>query len=305
MNIKIKLTENFLFVAFIGLFLNNALIAQETGVTDFSLIPTEFPLEVHYIDKRLETIDVSTVEDILYGYEPLSFKLKVQEVTKPFGGGSVPLVELKAFHNGEWIYFLFFWQDISRDAKSIKHEQFRDAVAILFPVTEISTDSVYSPRMGDIGKLVNIWHWKADWEEDLLGENSDNRIEAQYSDAMLENRSEVTLEQDETAGGWGGGNMLSNTSRGRSVEDLNAEKFGTLISQEHQDVYGHAAWSRNIWAVVMARKLSTADELDIQLKPGQKSFFSLAVWNGSSGDRDGQKSVSDRWHPLVIEVIVK
>jgi DMSO reductase family type II enzyme heme b subunit len=304
MNIKIKLTENFLFIAFISLFLNNAIIAQETAAADFSLIPTEFPLEVHYIDKKLETIDVSTVEDILYDYEPLTFKLMEQKVTKPFGGGSVQLIELKAFHNGEWIYFLFFWQDISRDAKSIKHEQYRDAAAILFPVTEISADSIYSPRMGDIGKPVNIWHWKADWEEDLLGENSDNSIEAQYTGAVLENQSKVTREQDETAGGWGGGNMLSNSSRGRSVEDLNAEKFGTLTTQEHQDVYGNAAWSRNIWTVVMARKLSTPDKNDIQLKPGQKSFFSLAVWNGSSGDRDGQKSVSDRWHPFVIEAIV-
>lgn len=305
MNIKIKLTEIFLFVALIGFFLNNAVYAQETVVKDLSLIPTEYPLEVHYIDKKLENIDVSTVEDILYDYKPLPFKLKLQEVTKPVGGGSIPMIEMKAFHNGEWVYFLFLWPDMSKDAKSIKHKQFRDAVAILFPVTELSVDSVYSPRMGDVGKLVNIWHWKADWEEDLLGENSDNRIEAQYSDAILENRSEVTLEQDESAGGWGSGNMLSNTSRGRSVEDLNAEKFGTLITQEHQDVYGHAIWSRDIWTVVMARKLATTDADDIQLKPGQKSFFSLAVWNGSAGDRDGQKSISDRWHPLEIEAIVK
>jgi DMSO reductase family type II enzyme heme b subunit len=85
------------------------------------------------------------------------------------------------------------------------------------------------------------------------------------------------------------------------VEDLNAAKFGTLTSQEHQDVYGHAVWSRGRWTVLMARKLSTEDENDTQLYAGQKSYFSLAVWNGSAGDRNGQKSVSDRWHPFEIE----
>ncbi len=57
MNIKIKLTENFLFVAFISLFLINALIAQEAVGADLSLIPTDYSLEVHYIDKKLGNID--------------------------------------------------------------------------------------------------------------------------------------------------------------------------------------------------------------------------------------------------------
>ncbi len=287
------------------LLLKSALPAQDVAAEDLSLIPTEFPLVVHYIDEKLEFIDVSVVEDLLYPYESLSFPLKRQEVTLPYGGGSIPLIELKAFHNGDWIYFLFAWEDNTRDTKVIKHEQYRDAVAILFPLGEVSTDSVFSPRMGDIGKPVNIWHWKADWEEDLRGVNSTNRLEAQYPDAQLMDYKGVMLESDQATGGWGSGSLLSVSSRESSVEDLNAAKFGTLVSQEHQDANGHAVWSRGRWIVVMARRLSTPDANDAQLYPGQKSFFSLAVWNGAAMDLDGQKSVSDRWHPLEIEKTAK
>ncbi len=301
MSLKTRFVTNSIMVTFLALLLNNPLFAQDISKDDLSLIPTGYPLKVHYIDEQLTDVDASLVEDILYSYESLTFPLKIQDASLPHGGGSISLIELKAFHNGEWIYFLFSWVDNSKDTKVIKHHQYRDGVAILFPMGEMSVDSIFSPRMGDIDKPVNIWHWKADWEEDLRGTNSGNQIESQYADAPLEDRQGVILELDKAGGGWGSGNILSNKDRGRSVEDLNAAKFGTLTSQEHQDVYGHAVWSRERWTAVMARKLSTEDENDTQLYAGQKSYFSLAVWNGSAADRNGQKSVSDRWHPFEIE----
>ncbi len=305
MNFITKVLGGLLLGAFLIPFLNSIVLAQVEDKEGLNLVPTEFPLVVHYIDKRLKPIDASAVEDILYPYESLSIPLKRQDASIPHGGGSIHRIEMKAFHNGEWVYFLFAWKDNTRDNVVIKHEQNRDAVAILFPLKDVPKDTLFSPRMGDIAKPVNIWQWKADWEEDLRGENSVNRIEAQYPDAVLEDRRGVILKLDRTAGGWGGVNLLSGPFRVRSVEDLNAAKFGTLTSQKHQDVDGHAVWSRGMWMVVMARRLSTPDKNDTQLYSGQKSYFSLAVWNGSSGDRNGQKSVSDRWHPLEIETKVK
>lgn len=305
MNFITKAIGGLLLGALLIPFQNSIVLAQEEDKEGLNLVPTEFPLVVYYIDKSLKPIDASAVEDILYPYEPLSIPLKRQDVSIPHGGGSIHRIEMKAFHNGEWVYFLFAWKDNTRDNVVIKHEQNRDAVAILFPLKDVPKDTLFSPRMGDIAKPVNIWHWKADWEEDLKGENSANRIEVQYPDAVLEVRRGVILALDRTAGGWGSVNLLSVPSRVRSVEDLNAAKFGTLTSQKHQDVDGHAVWSRGKWMVVMARRLSTPDKSDTQLYPGQKSYFSLAVWNGSTGDRNGQKSVSDRWHPLEIETKVK
>ncbi len=298
---KNKIMAGLLLGLLFSIVANGNLLAQEEGDVGLSLIPTELPLVVPYIDKKLETLDVSQVQDILYPFESLPIALKGQDVSKPYGGGSVYHIGLKAFHNGDWIYFFFSWRDNTRDAEVIKHEQQRDAVAILFPLSELSTDSVFSPRMGDIDKPVNIWHWKADWEETLKGEASANRIEAQYPTAVVDKSDEMFQKLDREGGGWGAGNPLSAQTRKSSVEDLNAAKFGTLASQEHQDVYGHGAWSSGSWTVVMARKLSTLDQDDSQMFPGQKSFFSLAVWNGSAGELNGQKSVSDRWHPLEIE----
>ncbi|MBW7997354.1 MAG: hypothetical protein FVQ81_12440 [Candidatus Glassbacteria bacterium] len=302
MDFQARMLKGLLLGFFITSFLSGPLVAQEEGDEGLSLVPTEIPLEVHYIDKHLETLDISTVEDILFPYEPLSISLKGQNVSNPYGGGSVNWIAMKAFHDGEWIYFQFAWADNTRDEKVIKHEQHRDAVAILFPLEEFSEDSIFSPRMGDLDKPVNIWHWKADWEEAFKGAGSVNQLEAQYPDAALDEQTErIFQELDRSAGGWGAGNLLSAPSRESSVESLNAAKFGTLTSQEHQDVRGHAVWSRGRWTVVMTRKLSTLHVDDTQMFPGQKSYFSLAVWNGSAGDLDGQKSVSDRWHPLEIE----
>ncbi len=305
MHFKIKMIVGFVLGVFIVYFSLNTVLGQQVEQDALSLIPTEYPLIVHYIDKISESIDVSAVENILFPYESLPIPLKNQDVSIPHGGGSILLIEVKAFHNGKWIYFLFTWADQTKDVKVVKSEQNRDAVAILFPLQEISLDSIFSPRMGDIEKPVNIWHWKADWEEDLQGANSTNRLQSQYKNAPPVDLKGVMEELDKTAGGWGSGNLLSDPSRGHSVEDLNSAKFGTLVSQEHQDVFGHAVWSRGRWTVVMARELSTSDENDTQLYSGQKNYFSLAVWNGAAGDRNGQKSVSDRWHPLQIETTKK
>lgn len=301
MSLNSKVAKGLLKGAFLVALLGGGLSAQEADQEDMSLIPTEYPLVVHYIDKEMSVINVSEVEDVLRQHESLPISLKSQDVSLPHGGGSILSIELKAFHNGEWVFFFFMWTDNSKDVTVIKPEQFRDAVAVLFPMEEISADSLFSPRMGDVSKPVNIWHWKADWEEDLRANNANSRIEVRYAEVFHGDHQEAFVEQDRAGGGWGANNLLSDRARGRSVEDLNAEKFGTLTSQEQQDVYGHAVWSRGRWSVVMARKMATLDENDAQLFPGQKSWFSLAVWNGSAGDRNGQKSVSDRWHPLEIE----
>lgn len=305
MSLNSKVARGFLKGVFFVALLCGVLSAQEADQEDLSLVPTDITLVVHYIDKEMNVVDVSEVEDVLRHFESLPISLKSQNVSLPHGGGSILSIELKAFHNGEWVFLFFQWVDNSNDVTIIKPEQFRDAVAVLFPMEEVSADSLFSPRMGDVSKPVNIWHWKADWEEDLQATNSNSRIEARYAEVFHGDRQETFVELDRAGGGWGADNLLSDRARERSVEDLNAEKFGTLTSQEQQDVYGHAVWSRGRWSVVIFRKMATLDENDTQLFPGQKSWFSLAVWNGSAGDRNGQKSVSDRWHPLEIETNAK
>ena len=282
------------------------LLGQETPEkSEENLTPTEFPLTVHYIDTKLKKLKVDEVEDILSGIDSLPITLKGQNAPLPFGGGSVNRLSLKAFHNGEWMYILLGGEDNTKNVQVIKHEQYRDAVAILFPVQKVDAKELFSSRMGDINKPVNIWHWKADWEEDMKVANSQNRLNAVYPNAYFIQGAASKAGLDKVGGGVGSGNPLSATSRKSSVEDLNAAKFGTLTPQIHQDVHGNGRWAMGIWTVVVARKLSTPDENDIQFALEDKTYFSIAVWNGGAADRDGQKSISDRWHPLEINPLEK
>jgi Ethylbenzene dehydrogenase len=272
-------------------------------------IPTKEGLTVKYIAADLDGADRA-----LGQVDPLKIELQIQDLTFPNGGGSVQEVEVRSFHNGETIFFGIKWNDASKNDRAIAHEQFRDAVGLMFPletVKVISPEKPFSPRMGDRGKPVNIWHWKADWEKELLIDCGIEHMEDQYPNMWHDfdsdphpclNNKEVHESADLMAGGIAAGSLLS-LPRGRSVEDLNAVGFGTLTSQTHQDVNGEGTWNNGTWDVVIYRPLTTSDENDVQFVPGKSTFFNMAVWNGNDGDRNGQKNVSIRWRPLKIEAV--
>jgi len=85
--------------------------------------------------------------------------------------------------------------------------------------------------------------------------------------------------------------------------DMNAQGFGTLKSQEHQDVSAKGAYSNGTWKVVFSRDLSTEHtEEDTQIKPGEFINIAFAVWDGrkdAAGDlveKGSQKAVSSWWY---------
>lgn len=93
------------------------------------------------------------------------------------------------------------------------------------------------------------------------------------------------------------GNILSdNTLRRSSIEDLNAEGFGTLTTQAHQDVDGKGNWNNDRWAVVFKRALTTNDANDTQFKGGTTPM-AIAIWDGTNKERNGQKAVT-QFHTL-------
>ena len=302
----------FLGSAFVALFFlcNGEILSQglEKEVSMEENIPTKEGLTVKYIAADLDGADRA-----LGQVDPLKVELQIQDLTFPNGGGSVQEVEIRGFHNGETIFFGIKWNDASKNERAIAHDQFRDAVGLMFPletVKVISPEKPFSPRMGDRGKPVNIWHWKADWEKELTVDGGKEHMEDVYPNMF----SDFDFDPDPVhfhkeayesaalmAGGISAGSLLSLANRGRSVEDLNAVGFGTLTSQTHQDVNGKGSWNNGKWDVVVYRPLTTPDENDVQFVPGMSTFFNMAVWNGIEGDRNGQKSVSIRWRPLKIE----
>ena len=225
---------------------------------------------------------------------------------------AVDEVRVRSLHNGQEIALLLEWDDPIADQSVIRSEDFRDAAAMQFPVASVKLDGAEhaepSYTMGDTHGLVNIWHWKADWEADLARfRDIQDRYPGMAADTYLfrqggpvgEPSSEIvkapTSTHDPTyLTGWGAGNLLSNPSRSSSVEDLNALGFGTLTSQppEDQNVRGKGIWQGGKWRVLFVRTMKSPSDRDTQFLPGHSLPIAFAIWDGSEGDRDGQKAVS-------------
>jgi len=268
-------------------------------------IPTKDPLVVKRINSSIDD-----AEKAFGQVDPLKIELQIQDLAFPNGGGSVAELEVRGFHNGETIFFNLIWSDSTKNEKSITHAQFRDAVGLMFPIeiVKISPETPYSPRMGDRGKPVNIWHWKADWEKELAtgyahmeDEYPNMFTDFDFNPEPKQIQNELYNSTALMSGGIAAGSLLSKANRGSSVEDLNAIGFGTLTAQTHQDVKGKGSWVDGKWNVVVYRPMKTSDEFDTQFEPGMETYFNTAVWDGEEGDRNGLKSISVRWRPLKIE----
>jgi hypothetical protein len=231
--------------------------------------------------------------------KPLDIPLLAQTIAVPNGGGTVPRVSVRAVHNGKRLALQFTWPDPRPNSELFKYEEFSDAVAIQFPIMP-GVDG--SPFMGDAQHPVNIWQWKAAWEADRKGlRQVEQAYPNQHVDFYFE---EVYIWDHELKAvftpGRAAGNLLSQPVRHSAVEDLVAFGFGTIQSQERQDVRGTGHWQEGRWVVVMARELKTPDPTDVQFQPGDTVSFNVAVWDGGNGDRGGQKSVSFNWWKLTL-----
>jgi mono/diheme cytochrome c family protein len=230
-------------------------------------------------------------------------------------------VRVRSVHNGEQIAFLLEWDDRIVNQDLLRSQDFRDAVALQFPVAAVELHGAGhaepSFTMGDEHGLVNIWHWKADWEADLQRYRD---VQDRYAGMAVDLypfaqgpapegetgqvKAPLPTHDPTYLAGWGAGNPLSIPNRPSSVEDLNAMGFGTLTSQprEGQNVQGRGIWKEGKWRVVMVRPMRSQSDRDVQFVPGQSLPVAFAVWDGAQGDRDGQKAVSV-WQRIEIEKV--
>lgn len=192
--------------------------------------------------------------------------------------------------------FRFEWRDITKDDEIIRHRNYRDAVAIQYAPKGRPSDYVGIPfiGMGDKKKAVRIWHWKADWEADIrrgfrdVAENMDQMV--QQADFKTDKRY---------LAGLAAANPLSDRMRRSSVEVLMAKGFGTLTNlPRNQTVQGRGLWVNGKWVVIMRQALLSPAAPS--LRRGRPLPVAVAAWDGSAGDRNGQKAVS-QWMELIVE----
>jgi DMSO reductase family type II enzyme heme b subunit len=123
------------------------------------------PIVVRYVR---EEIPLDPEAKLWRKIPPVRIPLKAQDITPPYGGGSIKAVAVKAVHNGREVAFLLEWADPTEDATTDGLESFRDAAALMFPLDpQNPAEPLMGHRyMGERSALVNIWQFKADWNRE-------------------------------------------------------------------------------------------------------------------------------------------
>lgn len=212
---------------------------------------------------------------------------------------TVPTVSVRSLNDGKTIAFRLEWQDKTKDSASNRSNAFRDAAALLFSVD----DGVPTICMGTPTQLTDLWHWKADWQEDIdkgfqdVTDAYPNFWRDYYPFAVGTAPFHLAKDFDSAEArsylvGWTVGNPLSQVLRQTPVEELSAKGFGTATTKAAQTVLGRGEWQYGKWQVVFARAMKAEAPDSAQLAGRTEIPFAIAVWNGANGDVGAKKQLS-------------
>ncbi len=208
---------------------------------------------------------------------------------------AIEIINVTSVHNGEDLAIRLKWKDPTKDGfVEGRIDVFTDGVAVQLALGDVTlhTHGHNEPffGMGNRGKPVNIWHWKAGLEETLeASEDSEYSTGGVDMDALI----------------FGG--VMSNpvaklgTTQINAVEELNAEGFGTITPQprEYQNVEGAGDWKDGEWTVVFMRSVAAFGNWDAIIDKKGPLLVAFAVWDGTKEDRNGRKVISV-WQRLDI-----
>ena len=244
------------------------------------------------------TIPVDPLWNGWEGVPAIQAAIKPQDQVKPWNlAPSIKGLTIKAVHNGTWIAFLLVWKDATRDVVMYL-DKFRDAVAVMVPVKE-STDIA----MGEPGRPVLQFHWKADWQEDI--DKTFQDVAQLYPNAWIDwypfvvgeppydMTAWTNLEAQRYMTGWVVGNPRSQPQKRVSVEEQIAEGPGTVTTTPRQSAVGKGVYANGEWTVVIARPFVTGDPNDPSWGPGEEMLVAFAVWDGGKGEIGPRKGYVD------------
>ncbi len=270
-------------------------VASSQGVTIVSaLIEESLPLK----DTQAALWAEATAVEIPLSAQNLSMPMLFE--------ASVRSITARALHNNEEIAILVEWEDATKDDQNVRVQDFRDGVAVQFPL--VQTQPYFC--MGQQGGNVNIWHWKADWNAKVEALQD---VDTTYPDMYVDNYPFANTEAGAASTvdeyhdlnylpALAAGNLFANPKHLTPVEDIIAGGFGTLTSQgaEGQNVRGYGEWTGGKWQVIFSRTLASEEAEDIQLSAGKVYSIAFAAWDGTHEERNGQKSTS-QWVSLQLE----
>ena len=212
---------------------------------------------------------------------------------------SVSTVFVRAVNDGQRIGFRLDWDDPTRDARAIIPNEFRDAAAVMVA----SAQGVPNICMGSPGQVTNLWHWKADWQEDL--DKGYQEVVDAYPNFYKDYYPFVTgsppfrLPADFSSPdakryliGQSAGNPLSEPNRVSPVEEMLSTGFGTATHRAQQTVEGKGVWTDGHWQVTFARPLAVTGAEATSLDGLTQAPVAFAVWNGSNAEVGARKQLS-------------
>ena len=107
--------------------------------------------------------------------------------------------------------------------------------------------------MGDKNNPVNIWQWKAGWQQEADGHRQDmtDSYPSMHVDTYFQPRAIAPPPTPD--------NVISQSPHVSPVEDANARGFGTFKSQpaSGQNVSGKGIWRDGSWSVIFVRDLKS------------------------------------------------
>lgn len=254
----------------------NDVLTPEEGVIPAVRVTGPLPLEP--LDPEWERIDSVRVPLNPLWPEPLP----------------IAAVAVRALHDGRTLAVMLQWRDDTFDGAPIRAEDFQDAAAVQFSVN----GTFPFLGMGDSQNPVNIWQWRAGWQQASDGQPQDkeNLYPAMHVDVYPDVAQHAQYRTAEAAG-----NRLAFRTVPSPVEDINARGFGTTVSQPpgSQNVHGKGVWRDDAWTVVFHRTLESPDAGDVRILVERPTPIAFGIWNGAQRDRNGRKGISN-WFQLAL-----
>lgn len=205
----------------------------------------------------------------------------------------VPTVAVTALHDGQKLAILLQWRDDLANGTPVRVEDFQDAVALQFSIKGTTPFL----GMGDADHPVNIWMWKAGWQQTADGQRQDVHTlhPSMHVDTYFEARGQVPTAE-------AAGNLQARSQMASPVEDANARGFGSFTPQPavEQNVRGQGFWRDGFWSVMVSRELKSTFADDVNFAERRPVPVAFAVWNGQQRDRNGRKVISN-WYRLILE----
>jgi len=212
---------------------------------------------------------------------PLSAQLMVAPK-----GGTRDGVKVRALHDTERLYVLLEWRDVAADTAVGSVTAYGDAAALQFPAA--SSTEVPPLCMGSPTAIVNIWQWKAAWQEDARADFT--KIASSYPRATVD--AYPFAEDPVYAPARELGNLVAARARSSPVENLHAGQYSTLTTASTQPVGGIGVWRDGTWRVLFTRAFASSEDGDARFALGDSIDAAAAIWDGGAAERDGQKAVS-------------